>query len=93
MCGRHAFSGGAASHVVGDVGCGRDWPPRLFGCRAVMIARACVPGYFGDVGPASQWRKRPAAVNARSARAVRGARLPWIYKSKEREGEVPYLIT
>jgi hypothetical protein len=29
----------------------------------------------------------------RASRAVWGARLPQIYKSKEREGEVPYLIT
>jgi hypothetical protein len=27
------------------------------------------------------------------ARAVQGARLPWIYKSGEREGGVPYLNT
>jgi hypothetical protein len=89
--GGRAFSCGAVALVVGDVGCGRDgslWP---FGCRAVMIMRARAPGHFGDVGPARQWRMRPPAVNACSARgsgsAVRGARLPWIYKSKEREGK------
>jgi hypothetical protein len=50
-----AFSGGAAARVVGDVGCGRDWPPRLFSFRAVMIACARAPDRFGDVGPARQW--------------------------------------
>jgi hypothetical protein len=29
----------------------------------------------------------------RAVRAVWGAWLPQIYKSKEREGEVPYLVT
>jgi hypothetical protein len=53
-CGR-AFSGGATARVVGDVGDGRDGPPRPFGCRAVMITRARVLGHFGDVGPARQW--------------------------------------
>jgi hypothetical protein len=38
-CGR-AILGNAAARVVGDVGGGRDGPPRLFGCRAAMIARA-----------------------------------------------------
>jgi hypothetical protein len=50
-CGR-AFSGGATARVVGDMGGGRDGPPRLFGCRAVMIVHACVRGRFGVVGPA-----------------------------------------
>jgi hypothetical protein len=36
----HAFSGGATTRVVGDVGGGRGGPPRLFGCRTVMIAHA-----------------------------------------------------
>jgi hypothetical protein len=52
-CGR-AFSGGATARVVGDVGGGRDGPPRPFGCRTVMIAHARAPGYFGAVGPACQ---------------------------------------
>jgi hypothetical protein len=55
MRGGRAFSGGATAQVVGDVGGGRDGPPRPFGCRAVMIARAHAPGHFGDVGPARQW--------------------------------------
>jgi hypothetical protein len=46
-----AFSGDATARVVGVVGGGRDGPPRLFGCRAVMIARARAPSRFGDVGP------------------------------------------
>jgi hypothetical protein len=35
-----ALSGVAVAHVVGDMGCGRDGPPWLFGCRAVIIAHA-----------------------------------------------------
>jgi hypothetical protein len=35
-----AFSGDATARVVGDVRGERDGPPWLFGCRAVMIARA-----------------------------------------------------
>jgi hypothetical protein len=35
------FSGDATARVAGVVGGGRDGPPRLFGYRAVMIARAC----------------------------------------------------
>jgi hypothetical protein len=50
-----AFSGGATARVVGDVGGGRDGPPRPFGCRVVIIARARAPGHFDDVGPARQW--------------------------------------
>jgi hypothetical protein len=53
--GGHAFSGGAILRVVGDVGGRRDGPPRPFGCRVVMIARARAPGHFGDMGPALQW--------------------------------------
>jgi hypothetical protein len=71
------FSGGAAARVVGDMGCGRDGPPRLFGCRAVMIAHARAPGRFGDVGPTHQWGCGHLQL-MRTARAVRGARLPWI---------------
>jgi hypothetical protein len=62
-CGR-AFLGGATARVVGDVGGGRDGPPRPFGCRAVMIAHARAPGRFGAVGPARQWQMQPLAVNA-----------------------------
>jgi hypothetical protein len=57
-----------------------------------MIARARAPSRFGDVGPARQWQMRLPAVNARSARTVRGAQLPYIYKSGEREGE-PFTST
>jgi hypothetical protein len=53
--GGRAFSGGAAAHVVGDVGCGRDGLPRPFGCRAVMIAHVRVSSRFDDVGPSRQW--------------------------------------
>jgi hypothetical protein len=35
------FSGGATTHVVGDMGAGHDGPLRSFGCRAVMIACTC----------------------------------------------------
>jgi hypothetical protein len=48
----HAFSGGVAARRVGDVGGGRDGPPRPFGCRTVMIAHARTPGRFSVVGPA-----------------------------------------
>jgi hypothetical protein len=51
---RRAFSGGATTRVVGDVGCGRDGPPRLFGYHALMIAHARAPTRFGVVGPARQ---------------------------------------
>jgi hypothetical protein len=37
----------------GRRGGGRDGPPRPFGCRAVMIARARASGRFGDMVPAS----------------------------------------
>jgi hypothetical protein len=59
-----ALSGGATARVVGDVGGGRDRPPRPFGCRAVMITHVCAPCYFGVVGPAHQWQMQPPAVNA-----------------------------
>jgi hypothetical protein len=52
VCRGRAFSGDATVRVVGVVGGGRDGPPSLFGCRAVMIARARAPGHFGHVGPA-----------------------------------------
>jgi hypothetical protein len=52
-CGR-AFSGGATAHVVGDVGGGRDGPPRPFGRRTVMIAHARVADCFGAVGRSCQ---------------------------------------
>jgi hypothetical protein len=48
-----AFSGDAAARVVGVVGGERDGPPRLFGCRAVMIARVRTPGRFGRGGARS----------------------------------------
>jgi hypothetical protein len=53
--GGRAFSGGATTRIVGDVGGRRDGPPRPFGCRVVMIAHAHAPGRLGDVGPARQW--------------------------------------
>jgi hypothetical protein len=65
-----AFSSDATARVVGDVGGGRDRPPRPFGCRGVMIARARAPGRFGDVGPARQRQMRLPAVIARSTRGL-----------------------
>jgi hypothetical protein len=50
-----AFSGDATARVVSVVGGRRDGLLRLFGCHDVMIAHACAPGRFGDVGPARQW--------------------------------------
>jgi hypothetical protein len=44
--GRHVFSGDATARVVGDVGGGCNGPPRPFGCRAVMIARARARPYW-----------------------------------------------
>jgi hypothetical protein len=90
-CGR-AFSSVATARVVGDVGGGRDGPPRPLGCRAVMIARARASYRFSVVGPPVSGRCSRLQL-MRAARAVRGAWLPQIYKSKKREGEVPYLIT
>jgi hypothetical protein len=55
VCGGRTFSGDATARVVGDVGGRHDGPPRPFGCRALMITRACAPVRFGDVGPAHQW--------------------------------------
>jgi hypothetical protein len=62
------FSGGAAAGVVGDVGGGRDGAPWPFGCRAVMIAHACVPDRFNMVGLASQQWMPLIAFNVRGAR-------------------------
>jgi hypothetical protein len=49
-----AFSGNATARVVGIVGGKRDGLPLLYGCRAVMIVRACAPDCFGVVGVACQ---------------------------------------
>jgi hypothetical protein len=49
-----AFSGDATARVVAVVGGRRDGPPRLFDCRAVMIAHARIPGHFSVVGTARQ---------------------------------------
>jgi hypothetical protein len=72
-CGR-AFSGDTIMSVVGDVGGGRDGPPRPFGCRAVMITHARATCRFGVVGSAHQWQMRQPAVNARGASARFGKR-------------------
>jgi hypothetical protein len=85
-CGRHAFLGGAAASVVDVTGGGRDGAPRLFGCYAVMIARAHTSSRFSMVGPACQRQTMSPAVNARGARGFSGVRLPQIYKLREREG-------
>jgi hypothetical protein len=47
------FSGIAAMRIVGDVGGGRDGPPRLFGSRAVMIVRVRAPSRSGRGGTRS----------------------------------------
>jgi hypothetical protein len=52
VCRGRAFSCNATARVVGDVEGGRDGPPRPFGCRIVMIARARTPGRLGVVRPA-----------------------------------------
>jgi hypothetical protein len=65
--GRRTFSDGATARVVGDVGCGRDGPPRPFGCRAVMIAHERAPGRLVVVGPACQWQMQPPAINVHDA--------------------------
>jgi hypothetical protein len=44
-----AFSGDATARVVGDVGGGRDEPPQLFDCRAVMIAHPVVLATWGPL--------------------------------------------
>jgi hypothetical protein len=81
-CGR-AFSGIAAARVVVTWAGGRDGPPRLFGCCAVMIVRVRAPGRFG--GPVvSDGCHHLQLLRAKCA--IRGARLLWIYKSKGKEG-------
>jgi hypothetical protein len=75
-----AFSGVAAARIVGDVGGGRDGPPRLFGCRAVMIARARAPGRFGAVGSACQWQ-----MTSNNAEWERG----WFYLRNDGTGLPP----
>jgi hypothetical protein len=89
---RRAFSGGAAACVVDDMGGGRDEMPWPLGYRAVMIARARVPGRFNVVGPSCRRRAATPAVNAHDTRGFRSA-APQSCKLREREGEVPYLIT
>jgi hypothetical protein len=70
-----AFSGDATMRVVGIVGGGRDGPPWLFGCRAVMITCARTPGRFSVVGPLVS-DGRCCLHLMRATRAARGARLP-----------------
>jgi hypothetical protein len=71
--GGHAFSGGATTRIVGDVGDGRDGAPRPFSFRAVMIAHARTSDRFGAVGPACWWQTKPPAVNACGARSFGSA--------------------
>jgi hypothetical protein len=47
---------------------GRDGPPRLFGCRAVMMARVHATGRFGRGGVHSSVTSVAICRNARSAR-------------------------
>jgi hypothetical protein len=68
VCRGHAFSSDATAHVVGDVGAGCDGPPRLFGCRALMIAHARTPVLVGD--------GRRCLQLMRAARTILGAWLP-----------------
>jgi hypothetical protein len=63
--GGRAFSGSAATRVVGIVGGGRDRAARPFGCRSAMITHARASGCFDAVGPACQRQTKSPAVNAR----------------------------
>jgi hypothetical protein len=74
-CGR-AFSGGTTAGVVDDMAGRRDGAPWPFGYRAVIIARARVPGRFGVVGSSCQWRTASPVVNAHDARGFGSADLP-----------------
>jgi hypothetical protein len=82
-----AFSSVVAARVAGDVGGRCDGPPRPFGCRAVMIvhARAAVSAWWGPLvsGRCSRLQLM------RTVHGFRGAWLPRIYKSKERERRIP----
>jgi hypothetical protein len=73
--GRRAFSGVAATRVIGDVGCGCHGPPQLFSCHAVMIAHAreTVLAWWG---PARQRQMQPPAINAHDARFSRSVAPP-----------------
>jgi hypothetical protein len=57
--------------IVGDAAGGRDGATRPFGCRAVMIAHACVRGHFGATGLADQRRMALPAFNVRGTRSSR----------------------
>jgi hypothetical protein len=74
--GGRAFSGGAATCIVGDVGGRSDGASRPFGCCAVMITHAHASGCFGTVGPACQWQTKLPVVNARGARGLGSAAPP-----------------
>jgi hypothetical protein len=52
-------------------------------------ARPVVSAWWGP--PVSGRCSRLQLMHA--AREIRGVRLPRVYKSQEREGEVPYLVT
>jgi hypothetical protein len=54
---------------------GRDGPPRLFGCHAVMIARARAPGRFGHGGPCLSVTGAVHMKLMRAECAIQGARL------------------
>jgi hypothetical protein len=90
MCNGCAFSGVAAARIVAMWAGGRDGPPRLFGCRTVMIARACAwalrswwaPLVSDGVGHLHLMR---------AERAIRGA---WLHGSISTGGEASvYLNT
>jgi hypothetical protein len=57
-----------------------------------MIARARTSGRFSVVGLTGQRQTLLLAVNARGAHGSRSWILQ-IYKSREREGRIPYLAT
>jgi hypothetical protein len=75
--------------VVGSVG--RDGSSRPFGCHVVMIVHKRIPVVSAARGPPISGRCSRLHLMC-AARAVLGARLR-IYKSQEREGEVPYINT
>jgi hypothetical protein len=74
-CGR-AFLSAATASVVGDVGGGCDGASRPFSCRAVMIARARIPGRFGAAGPGCQRRTVSPTFNVHDVRGFGSADPP-----------------
>jgi hypothetical protein len=79
-----AKNGGLTS---GRCGGGRDGAPRPFGCRAVMIAHACVHGRFSRVGLAGQRRTALPAFNGCDARDFWGRDSPRSINRGKGKGE------